>query len=297
MKYFFLSVLPLCAAAAACSSDTAQYDASGVFETTEVIVSAQTAGEILRFDVEEGDTLTASRGVGLVDTVQLSLQRRQLVAGLSATDSRRLDERKQVAALEQQLENLRGERARFAALVAEKAATQKQVDDIDHQVEVVSRQLAAAREQVESTNRSLRGQTDGIVAQIEQIDDRIRRSTIASPIDGIVLSKYAERGELAAVGTPLFKVGDTRHMRLRAYVTADLVTTLRLGQTVTVLADVGTDGRRSLAGRITWISSKAEFTPKTIQTRDERANLVYAVKIDVENDGTIKAGMYGDVKF
>lgn len=293
----YISFLPLLLLAfTSCNRDKTEYDASGIFEITEVVVSAQTPGEIVRFAADEGMRLARGQEVALIDTVQLALKRRQLAAGLSSTASRRLDEKRQVAAFEQQIANLRTERARFAALVSEKAATQKQVDDFDHQIEVVERQLSAAREQVASQNESLDGQGESILAQIALIDDQIRRSHIASPIEGVVLTKYAEAGELASAGKPLFKVGDTRHIKLRAYLTAPQMTHLRLGQKVTVYADLDAADRKAYQGTVVWMSDKAEFTPKTIQTRDERANLVYAVKIAVENDDTIKQGMYGEVK-
>lgn len=297
MRNFYLCLALAAAVLGACGDKDVDYDASGVFEVTEVIVSAQGTGEILALGVEEGQTVGQGERLGLIDTLQLSLRKRQLMASLSATDSRKLSESRQIASLRQQIENLSSERKRFASLFNDKAATQKQVDDIDHQIRVLQRQLAATQEQIGSSNSSLTGQSGSIVAQIAQIDDQIWRSVVSSPISGTVLTKYMERGEYAAVGKPLFKVGDVDNMKLRAYITAGQLTSLRLGQQVTVYADQGEKGRKAYKGRVEWISDKAEFTPKTIQTRDERANLVYAVKIGVDNDGLIKAGMYGDVKF
>ena len=202
-----------------------------------------------------------------------------------------------MASIRQQISNMQKERKRFAELVHENAANQKQVDDIDYQIAVLQRQLAATTEQIGSNNNSLTGQRRSIAAQIAQLDDQARNCIIASPTKGVVLAKYMEQGEFAAPGKPLFKVGDISNMKLRAYITADQLTTLKLGQKVKVYADQGKTGRKEYAGTVTWISDKAEFTPKTIQTRVERANLVYAVKIAVKNDGMIKEGMYGDVKF
>lgn len=282
---------------AACSDNNVKCDASGVFETTEVIVSAKGTGELLAFGVEEGQSVDIGHEVGCIDTMQLYLKKRQLLSSISATDSRRLNETRQVAYIKQQISNLQKERARFAELVRENVANKKQVDDIDYQIAVLQRQLAATSEQIDSNNSSLTGQKGSIVAQIEQIDDQMRNCVITSPIRGVVLAKYMEQGEYAAPGKPLFKVADIKNMKLRAYVTADQLTTLKLGQKVKVYADQGKADRKEYAGTVTWISDKAEFTPKTIQTRDERANLVYAVKIAVKNDGHIKEGMYGDVSF
>ena len=281
----------------ACNNNDTAYDASGVFETTEVIVSAKGTGEILSFNVEEGQNVNKGEELGRIDTQQLLLKKNQLSSSISATDSRRLDEGRQVASLKQQIANLRRERKRFAELLKADAATEKQLDDIDYQIEVLQRQLAATQEQISSNNRSLANQSTSIEAQLAQLDDQIDNSLIVSPIKGVVLTKYAEQGEYASPGRALFKVADVKRMKLRAYITAGQLTSLKIGQKVKVYADQGDSGRKEYEGTVTWISDKAEFTPKTIQTRDERANLVYAVKIDVSNDGLIKRGMYGDVKF
>lgn len=280
-----------------CKDDEKPYDASGVFEATEVIVSAKAAGELLELDVDEGQAVERGSRVGRIDAALLDLQKQQLAADIDANNSRRLDAARQVASLRQQIVNLQAERKRFAELVAKNAATQKQVDDIDHQIEVVRRQVAAGEEQIVSSNRSLDGTSRSLRSRIEQLDDRAADAIITSPIAGTVLEKYAERGEYAQPGRALFKVADLADMKLRAYISADQLTCLKLGQRVSVYADRGKDGRKRYEGRVVWISDQAEFTPKTIQTRDERANLVYAVKIAVRNDGLIKRGMYGDVRF
>lgn len=281
---------------AACSSSDIEYDASGVFEATEVIVSAKGTGELVSFHVDEGQSVDMGRELGCIDTLQLHFKKRQLMSSISAAESRRLDEARQVASIRQQISNLQNERRRFAQLVSENAANRKQLDDIDYQIMVLQRQLAATQEQIGSSNSSLTGQRGSIVAQIAQVDDQIRNSVITSPIHGTVLAKYMEQGEFAAPGKPLFKVADIQDMKLRAYITADQLTTLKIGQKVKVYADQGKADRKEYQGMVTWISDKAEFTPKTIQTRDERANLVYAVKISVRNDGQIKEGMYGDIR-
>lgn len=284
-------------ALAACGDKEVEYDASGIFETTEIIVSAQTAGELTALTAEEGRTVEAGEKLGCVDTVQLALKKRQLSASLTATDSKRLDRKRQVAALRQQIDNLQREKARFSELLKADAATEKQVDELDYQIAILQRQLEATEEQINSSNSSLDGQSSGIEAQLAQVEDQIRKSVAASPIKGIILAKYAEPGEYVVPGKPLFKVADISRMKLRAYLTADQLTTLKIGQKVTVYADQGKTDRKAYEGTVVWIADEAEFTPKTIQTREERANLVYAVKIAVSNDGLIKRGMYGDVKF
>ena len=281
----------------ACTSQEEQYDASGIFETTEVIVSAKGTGELQSFQVEEGQAVRQGEVLGWIDTLQLSLKDRHLAASLLATESKRLDEKRQVAHLRQQIENLQREKERFTALLNAKATTAKQVDDIDYQIKVLQNQLVATQEQINSSNSSLSRQSESIQAQRAQMEDQIRNAMISSPITGTVLTKYAEQGEFAVPGKALFKVADVSQMKLRAYITADQLTQLQIGQAVAVYADRGITDRKRYVGRVVWIADKAEFTPKTIQTRNERANLVYAVKIAVENDGFIKRGMYGEVRF
>ena len=280
----------------ACGNNSGDYDAAGVFETTEVIVSARGTGEIKYLNVEEGQTVKADQPLGELDMTQLVLKKQQLHAGKDAATSRKLNTTQQVASLRQQIVNLQSEQTRFKALLKDGAATQKQVDDIGYQIATLQKQLAATNEQVVTANQSIDGQSAGFDAQIGQVDDMMRQAVITSPINGVILSKYAEAGEFAVPGRALFKVADVSDMKLRAYVTADLLTGLKIGQKVKVYADQGANGRKEYEGTVSWISSEAEFTTKTIQTRDERSNLVYAIKITVRNDGLIKRGMYGDVK-
>jgi HlyD family secretion protein len=280
-----------------CGAGKKQYDASGIFETTEVLVSAKGNGELVRFNVKEGDEVDSLTVLGYIDTIQLYLRKQQLLAGIGAVQNRKANVPAQMAAFQKQLETLRREQKRFENLVKANAANQKQLDDINSQIDVVTKQLEAQTEILNSGNSSLSGEGQSLRIQIAQIDDMIRNSMIISPIYGIILDKYAEQGELAVQGRALFKVADITNMQLRVYITAAQLTTIKLGQKVTVYSDWGEKDRRTYAGVITWVSDKAEFTPKTIQTRDERANLVYAVKIAVTNDGYIKKGMYGEVSF
>ncbi len=280
----------------ACKEGSGDYDASGVFETTEVTVSARGTGEIMRFDIEEGHQVEAGQAVGYIDTIQLHLKKEELLGNLMATDSRRYNVSRQIASLRQEIATQKRERLRYENLVREKAANQKQLDDINSGLAVLEKRLAAQVETLENSNRSVSGEVLMLEARIAQIEDQIAKCVITSPVRGTVLSKYAEQGELAAQGRSLFKVGDLSDMYLRVYITAPQLTTLKVGQQVKVYADEGEDGRREYMGTVSWISDKAEFTPKTIQTRDERANLVYAVKVAVKNDGYIKKGMYGEMK-
>lgn len=280
----------------ACHGEDGEYDATGVFETTEVIVSAQGTGEIMRFDIDEGQTVDAEEELGYIDTVQLSLKKQELLANLEATNSRRYNVGRQIASLREEIATQKREQQRYQNLVQAKAANQKQLDDINARLATLEKQLAAQTETLENGNRTVSGQVRMLEAQLAQVEDQIGKCRISSPINGTILSKYAETGELASQGRALFKVGDIVNMYLRAYITADQLTELKIGQSVRVFADEGESGRREYAGTVSWISDKAEFTPKTIQTRDERANLVYAVKIQIQNDGFVKRGMYGEIK-
>ena len=272
------------------------FDATGTFEATEVVVSAEAAGRILCFDAEEGDVLGAGRQVGAIDTVQLYLQKLQLERQRASVRSGRPDISKQASSLREQIAKQQTERRRVESLLRDGAATAKQLDDIDAQLRVLNGQLDALLSTLENNTLSIDENSSAIELQIAQIEDRLAKCRIASPIGGTVLAKYAEAGELASVGKPLMKVADLEHMHLRAYFTSDQLAGLELGQRVTVTADFGGEQQVDYPGRIVWIASESEFTPKTIQTRDSRANLVYAVKIAVENDEKLKIGLYGEVR-
>jgi HlyD family secretion protein len=219
----------------------------------------------------------------------------QLMGSLRAVESRQYNVSRQIASIRQQIITQKTEQKRFENLVKSNAATQKQLDDINAHIDILEKQLAAQTETLENSNRSISGESMGLLMQIAQIDDQIKKSLVVSPIDGTVLSKYAEQGEWAMPGRALFKVANIGDMKLRVYITADQLTMLKIGQQVKVFADHGKSDRREYPGTVIWISDKAEFTPKTIQTRDERANLVYAIKVAVKNDGYIKKGMYGEL--
>ena len=296
---------------AACGNKEKEYDATGTFEATEVTVSAKATGELKSFDISEGQTVEQGAVVGSIDAYQLQqtseqleAQKRQLGATRSATDSRRLDLEKQLSSINQQIANAQRERQRFTELVADGAVPKKQLDDINYQIKVLERQREATRDQIRSNNASLAEQSKGIGAQIDglnaqqrQIADQIANAQVKAPIAGTVLEKYVERGEFVAIGKPLFKMADVQNMYLRAYVTSSQLKDLKIGQKVTVFADYGDKQKKTYEGTIAWISSRSEFTPKTILTDDERADLVYAVKVAIKNDGFVKIGMYGEAKF
>ncbi len=278
-----------------CGNKKGNYDASGVFEATEVLVSSQAGGQLMAFNVAEGQTLESAQTVGYVDTTQLHLKKLQLLANLKSVSSRHVDVNKQIAATKEQIEKQKTEQRRFENLVKSNAANQKQLDDINAQLNVLEKQLAAQTETLENSNRSVSSEGASLEIQVAQIEDQIRKSVISSPINGTVLAKYAEQGEITAPGKALFRIADINDMFLRAYITSDQLTQLKIGDAVNVYADFGEKEMRVYPGVITWIADKAEFTPKTIQTRNERANLVYAVKIAVKNDGYLKRGMYGEI--
>ena len=289
---FLAALLPV-----ACSNNKTDYDASGIFESTEVIVSSQVSGQLMEFTVTEGQQLQADSYLGYVDTTQLYLKKQQLMASRTAVSSRSTSVPRQIASLKEQIATQKRELARFGNLVKLNAANQKQVDDIQSQLSVLEKQLAAQTELLVNNNQGISGESTALESQIAQIEDQLLKSRITSPIQGTVLTKYAEQGEFTAPGKALFKVSDMQQMYLRAYITSDQLTQLKQGQPVIVYADFGEEQMRTYPGTISWIADKAEFTPKTIQTRNERANLVYAVKIAVTNNGYLKNGMYGEVKF
>lgn len=295
MKSFTL--FPVLFFLVACSSGTPEYDATGTFEATDVVVSAEASGKILGLDVEEGTVLKAGQEAGIIDTVQLYLKKLQLEAGVKSVEGQRPDILKQVAATKEQIVQAQRERDRVANLLRVGAANQKQLDDAESLLKVLRKQLAAQNSTLQNSDQSLTWQSSSVGIQVAQVEDLLKKCHIVAPLTGTVLAKYAEAGELAAPGTPLFKMADMEQIYLRAYITSEQLSEVKLGQKVTVYADYGKDVRTAYPGVVTWISDSSEFTPKTILTKDERANLVYAVKVAVKNDGMLKIGMYGGVDF
>ena len=280
---------------ASCSKQTA-FDAQGTFEATEIVVSSEANGKILHFEAEEGSLVEAGQQVGAMDSLQLHLQRKQLIAQQSALLSTRPDVKKQVASLHEQIAKQKSELRRVENMLRDGAATQKQHDDISAHIRVLEGQLEATLSTLGKNTASINDNSAALEAQIAALDDRIAKCHIIAPASGTVLVKYAEAGELATIGKPLMKIANLEKIYLRAYFTSDQLANIRLGDTVKVIADFGGDEQHEYEGRIAWISSESEFTPKNIQTKNSRANLVYAVKIAVKNDGRLKIGLAGEVR-
>lgn len=295
-RYYAMSLTLAALLLASCSDKVKEYDATGTFEATEVTVSAEQNGTLLQFNVNEGDQVDKDKQVGLIDTVQLYLKARQIGATKLVYASQRPDMSKQVAATRQQLAKAREEYNRFAGLVKDGAANRKNLDDARSQVQVLERQLEAQLSSLNTSTNSLNAQMGTTDVQKLQVADQLKKCHVLTPIAGTVLEKYAEQGEYATVGKPLFKIADIDHMYLRAYITSAQLKDVKIGQQVKVFADYGNGEKKVYQGKVTWISAKSEFTPKTILTDDERADLVYAIKVAVKNDGYVKIGMYGEVK-
>ncbi len=294
-----------------CNKKEKDFDATGIFEATEITVSAQASGEVQQLDITEGQSLDSGTRVGQIDVYQLvqkqnelEAAKQQIYANKAATDSRQLDLNKQLASLQQQISHAQRERQRFARLVQDGAVARKLLDDINDQISLLQRQLEATRDQFRSSNASLadqsrgfQAQMKGVEAQQQQLERQIQNATIVTPKSGVMLEQLVKAGEFVGVGKPLFKLAQMDHLYLRAYVTSAQLKSVMLGQKAKVYADYGGGQQQEYVGKVAWISSRSEFTPKTIVTDDERADLVYAVKILIKNDGRVKIGMYGEVKF
>lgn len=280
--------------AVSCANEV-RFDAQGTFEADEVIVSSEANGLILSFNVEEGEKVEAGMQIAEIDSVQLDLQRKQLMAQLSAVLGSKPDVKKQVASLREQIAVQKREQRRINNMLKDGAATRKQKDDIDAYIRILERQLSATLSTLDKNTEAINSNATALEAQIAALDDMISKCRVVSPINGTVLVKYAEAGELASMGRPIVKIANLDKIYLRAYFTSDQLSNLKIGDELLVTADFGGDERYDYTGRITWISSESEFTPKTIQTKNSRANLVYAVKIAVKNDGRLKLGFTGEV--
>ena len=308
----------------ACEKKTKKFDAAGTFEATEIIVSAEATGKILDLKIKEGDQLKKGDIIGGIDPLSIQLQKEQVQASMEALTQKSNDpmpqvnvlneqiatQRNQIAVQKQQLIVLQKEQKRLENLVKADAATPKQLDDLNGQIDILRKQIEASESSVSIFEKQILAQKAGVSIQnrgilsekaplekrVKQLDDLISRAKIANPIDGTVLSKYAEAGEITTTGKPLYKIADMSEMTLRAYISGSQLAQVKINQMVKIMIDDGKDKYREMPGVVTWISDKAEFTPKTIQTKDERANLVYAIKIKVKNDGFLKIGMFGEVK-
>lgn len=286
-------ILPILIMMVGCSEKDVEWDVQGQFEGTEVLVASEMGGKIIEFTAEEGQVLAQNQVCGYIDTLQLYLKKQQLQASIVSILSRNSGIKAQVTVIDEQIANLKREQLRMSRLIKDNAGTQKQLDDITGQMDVLTKQ----KEATVTNFAQLNAETAPLQSQINQLNDQIQKCIIKSPISGTVISKYAEQGELSAFSKALFKIANLSEMTLKAYATSTQLSSVKIGQKVTVYIDTDGKNYKKLEGIITWISDKSEFTPKTIQTRDERANLVYAIKIKVKNDGTIRIGMPGEVKF
>ena len=281
----------------ACNNNKVSFDASGSFEAEETIISSEATGTIKQFRIEEGQTLEAGQTIGYIDSLQLYLKKKQLEAQVTAILGKKPNIPVQLSALQEQLRTAERERTRVANLVKGDAATPKQLDDINAQIEVLKKQIEAQQSTLSISSEGLSKDIVPLQVQVEQLNDQLAKCKIINPANGTVLAKYAEANEMTTTGKPLYKIADLSNIILRAYITSNQLTQIKLNQKVKVLTDDGKGGYKETEGTVTWINDKAEFTPKTIQTKDERANMVYAVKIKVKNDGSYKVGMYGEIKF
>lgn len=295
MKRHIYAAAALAAILASCG-DKQDYDATGIFEATTVTVSAETSGKLLFMTAEEGDSVFDAQLLAQVDTVTLSLQRAQALAQRKATRTSAPDISAQAAALRSQIAHAQTEVERQARLLADGATTQKNYDDANAQLRTLRAQLEGLMSTLQINTSTIDGNADVVGLQAEQIAEQISKSSIHSPLTGTVLTKFAEPGEFATPGRPLYKIANLNDIYLRSYFTANQLAGLKIGQKVTVIADFGGDEQYEYPGVVSWIAQESEFTPKSIQTRDSRANLVYAVKIRVKNDGRLKLGQYGEVR-
>lgn len=295
MKLKFILALPLLSAIGCGDGDNGS-DAYGNFEATEVTISAEGNGRLINFNIDEGDDLKPGEQVGQIDTLQLYYQKVQLVARIGSFYAKTIDIPSQINVLKERKKVLEVEKDRIIKLLNDKAATQKQYDDVEGQIEINDKDLAANQERLEINNRGLISEVKPIKAQIDQINDQILRCEIVNPIQGTILAKYAEGDEVTSFGKPLYKIANLSQLYLRAYVSGDQLDNIKIGQKVKVLIDKDKSSFHQYEGTITWISDKSEFTPKIVQTKEERVNLVYAIKVKVVNDGKIKIGMPGEVK-
>ena len=294
LPIYLFAILPFIAS---CGSNEKAYDATGVFEATETTVFAEQSGALMKFDVNEGDEMTLCQEVGLIDTTQIWLKIRQMGATKLVYLSQKPDMEKQIAATRQQLVKAQQDQQRYKELVADGAAPSRMLDDATNQVAVLQKQLDAQISSLNIQLSTLNSQLSTVDVQVSQLYDQLQKCHITTPIAGTVLEKYVAQGEFVTTGKPLFKMADTKNMSIRAYVTSAQLQNIKVGQKATVFADYGDGQKKEYEGTVSWISSRSEFTPKTILTDDERADLVYALKVAIKNDGYVKIGMYGEVKF
>jgi len=296
-KNTFVYLLMLSISIISCKEKNNNYDASGSFEAIETIISAESTGKLLQLNIDEGQQLDSGQIVGFIDSTQLKLTKVQLKESKKAILSGRPDANTQLETSKAELANAKRDRDRTEKLVSSGVASQKQLDDENAKIVTLQAKINAQESSLNTTTSSLNAQGNTVDAQMNEIDDQLTKCKIVNPLKGTVLTKYAEQYEMAVLGKPLYKIADISTIILRAYITGDQLQQVKLGQNVKVYTDDGKGGYKEREGVITWINNKSEFTPKTIQTKNERANLVYAMKVNVKNDGYIKLGMYGEVNW
>ncbi len=296
MKRNILIAAMAALAVAGCGKKSIDFDACGQIDAVKVTVAAESGGKLLSLCAEEGDRLEKGQLIGVIDSVQTYLQREELLRRKEGALVRIVDIPVQMKAMQEQLASHKTDLKRFRALVAGNAGTQKQVDDMEAQIAILQGQIDAQKINYENNNAGIRNEIGTYEVQIAKADDQLQKCRVTAPISGTVLTKYAEAGEMVTVGKPLYELADLDNVYVRAYVSTEQLAGVKLGDKVTVIPDDGTDSPKEYEGTLTWISSDAEFTPKNIQTRDERADLVYAVKVSVKNDGSLRLGMYAYVR-
>jgi len=269
-----------------CNDNNNKADGYGNFEATETVVSAESNGKLLLFSIEEGQTIQKGTAIGVIDTIQLFLKKEQLIASKNSISSKSRNVLSQINVLEAQLKTAEISKNRIENLLKSNAGTQKQLDDINGQINVINQQIQSVKTQ----NAPILNEIKSINAQVKQLEDQLQKSVITNPVNGTVLVKYAEPYEITSFGKPLYKIADLSTMELRVYVSETQLASIKIGQNVTVKIDAD-ETMKNYDGIVTWIASEAEFTPKIIQTKEERVNLVYAVKVTVKNDGSLKIGM------
>lgn len=289
MKYIFYALIVI--SVLSCSGNGKKSTAYGNFEAIEVLVSSEVSGKLIDFDVEEGTTIDSGKVVGSIDSIQTLLKLRQAESQRDGINTKYASVIAQANVFRQQKENAQKDYERIKKMFAEKSATQKQLDDITGALALADKQIS----QIEVQNAGIFNELKALTAQIGQLQDMLKKCTITNPIRGVVLSKFAQRSEIAAPAKPLYKIADLDNIILRVYVSGAQLGDIKIGQKVRVLVDKSENENREFEGAISWISSKAEFTPKIIQTKDERVKMVYAVKVLVKNDGTLKIGMPGEL--
>lgn len=293
INYFFAALAFI---VLSCNQNDSQFDATGNFEADEIIISAEASGKILRLDINEGTELKEKTVIGLIDTTQLFLRKKQLEYSIRAINAKQPNATVQLAGITEQIETAQRERKRIENLLKDDAATQKQLDDMNAQLDLLKRQFAATQSTLTITKQSLQSETLPLKAQLEQLEDQIKKSQIINPVNGTVLTLYTKQNEVVNSGKALYKIANMTTIILRVYISGSQLSQIKLGQVVDVFVDSAKGEYKKYSGTIAWVSDKAEFTPKTIQTKEERANLVYAIKINVKNDGYLKLGMYGEIK-